>query len=264
MEKQYTLLTGASQGLGKAMTFELAQRGENLMLVALPESGLEDLSSFIKQNYAVDVHYLEIDLSETGSYYEILGYIEKFNIQLKYIINNAGVLSRGLFEELDDRFIHDQIMVNVTAPTMLIRLLLNNLKRNSPAGILNVSSLASFFPLPKKQVYCASKAYLSSFSKSLRKELKKDNISVSVVSPGSLNTTTKLCCQNKKLGWLNRQSVLDPESVAKIAIDGMLTGKKEIIPGFINNCFVKIDKILPEYIEDRLTNNEIKKIESLS
>jgi hypothetical protein len=264
MEKQYTLLTGASQGLGKAMTFELAQRGESLMLVALPESGLEDLSSFIKQNYAVDVHYLEIDLSETGSYYEILGYIEKFNIQLKYIINNAGVLSRGLFEELDDRFIHDQIMVNVTAPTMLIRLLLNNLKRNSPAGILNVSSLASFFPLPKKQVYCASKAYLSSFSKSLRKELKKDNISVSVVSPGSLNTTTKLCCQNKKLGWLNRQSVLDPESVAKIAIDGMLTGKKEIIPGFINNCFVKIDKILPEYIEDRLTNNEIKKIESLS
>jgi hypothetical protein len=264
MEKQYTLLTGASQGLGKAMTFELAKRGMNLFLVALPDSGLEDLSSFIKQNYAVDVHYLEVDLSKTESYYEILGNIEKFNIPLKYLINNAGVLSRGLFQELDDRFIHDQIMVNVTAPTMLTRLLLKNLKENSPSGILNVSSLASFFPLPKKQVYCATKAFLSSFSKSLRKELKEDHISVSVVSPGSLNTTTKLCCQNKKLGWLNRQSVLDPESVANMAIDGMLTGKKEIIPGFINNCFVKIDKVLPEYIEDKLTNNEIKKIEVIT
>ena len=264
MEKQYTLLTGASQGLGKAMTFELAERGMNLILVALPDSGLKDLSSFIEENYAVDVHFLELDLSKSDNYYKISRYIDKSNINLKFLINNAGVLSRGLFEELDDKFIHDQIMVNVTAPTMLTRLLLKNLKKNSPSGILNVSSLASFFPLPKKQVYCATKAYLSSFSKSLRKELKKDHISVSVVSPGSLNTTTKLCCQNKKLGWINKQSVLDPESVAKTAINGMFTGKKEIIPGFINNCFVKIDKILPEYIEDKLTNNEIKKIEVLT
>ena len=264
MEKKYTLLTGASQGLGKAMTFELAKRGMNLILVALPDSGLEDLASFIKQNYAVDVQFLELDLSKSNNYYKISKFIDKYNISLKYLINNAGVLSRGLFEELDDQFIHDQIMVNVTAPTMLTKILLKNLKENSPSGILNVSSLASFFPLPKKQVYCATKAYLSSFSKSLRKELREDNITVSVVSPGSLNTTTKLCCQNKKLGWINKQSVLDPESVAKTAIDGMLAGKKEIIPGFINNCFVKIDKILPEYFEDKLTNNEIKKLEVLT
>jgi len=115
--------------------------------------------------------------------------------------------------------------------------------------------------LPKKQVYCGTKAYLQSFSNSLRKELKKDNISVTMVCPGPLNTTTKLCYQNRIVCWISRESVLSPESVAKLSIDGMLEGKKTIIPGFINKCFLFLEKILPEYIQDKLTNGEIKKLE---
>ena len=263
MNTNFTLVTGASKGFGKAMSLELAGRGMNLVLIALPNSGLKELSRFIENNYDVKVYYLEEDLSIIDTYNEIFDFIENNNINIKYLINNAGILSRGFFEDLENQFVIDQIEVNVLAPTVLIKLLLPNLKQNAPAGILNISSMASFFALPKKQVYGGTKAYLISFSKSLRKELKKDHISVTTICPGAMNTTTQLCYQNRILGFMARESTLTPEVAAKIAIDGMLRGKKVIVPGFINRCFVALDKVLPEFIEDRLTNGEIKKLETI-
>jgi short-subunit dehydrogenase len=259
MKKYYTLITGASQGFGKAMALELAQREMHLVLVALPNSGLKELSDFIIKNFKVNVLWLEADLSNTKSYYDISNYINDNEIQLKYLINNAGVLSRGYFDELSDVFIIKQIEVNVTAPTLLISLLLNNLKRNAPAGILNISSMAGLFNLPKKQVYCGTKAYLLSFSKSLRKELKKDKISVTTICPGGLNTTTRLCYQNRIVSKITRESTLDPEQAAKISINAMLNGKNIIIPGLINKCFILLDKLLPSFIKDILTNRELNK-----
>ncbi len=259
MKNYYTLITGASQGFGKAMAFEFARREMNLVLVALPNSGLKELSDFIEENFNVDIFYLEADLSNADSYYEIADHIKYNNIQIKYLVNNAGVLSKGYFDELTDQFILKQIEVNVIAPTLLIRLLLKNLKKNSPSGIMNISSMASFFALPKKQVYGGTKAYLLSFSKSLRKELKKDNISVTTVCPGGLNTTTRLCYQNRIVGMITQRSTLNPEEAAKISIEGMLKKKNIIIPGFVNKCFMILDKLLPEFIKDKLTNREIKK-----
>lgn len=259
MKNYYTLITGASKGFGKAMTLEIAQRGMHLVLVALPNSGLKELAGFIKENYKVNVLYIEADLSLVESYYKVADYIKDNNIQIKYLVNNAGVLSRGFFDDLEDKFVLKQIEVNVSAPTLLIKLLLNNLKQNAPSTIMNISSMAGFFALPKKQVYGGTKAYLLSFSNSLRKELKKDNISVTTVCPGGLNTTTRLCYQNRICSWITQKSVLSPEEAATISINGMLNGKKLIIPGFINKCFMVIDKILPEYIKDKLTNIELNK-----
>ena len=145
MKSNYTLITGASQGFGKAMAFEFANRNMNLVLVALPNSGLIELSEFIEDNYHVGVHAMELDLSYTENCYAIADYISKNAIPIKYLVNNAGILSRGFFEDLNDQFILKQIEVNVTAPTLLIKLLLNNLKTNAPSGILNISSMAAFF-----------------------------------------------------------------------------------------------------------------------
>lgn len=263
MKTYFTLVTGASKGFGKAMSLELAERGMNLVLIALPNSGLKELARFIEKNYGVEVFYLEEDLSIIDTYYEIFDFIENNSINIKYLINNAGILSRGFFEDLENQFVIDQIEVNVLAPTVLIKLLLPNLKNNAPSGILNISSMAGFFALPKKQVYGGTKAYIISFSKSLRKELKKDNISVTTICPGAMNTTTKLCYQNRILGFMARESTLTPEYAAKVAIEGMIKGKKVLVPGFINKCFVALDKLLPESIEDKLTSGEIEKLESI-
>jgi hypothetical protein len=262
MRTYYTLITGASQGFGKAMALEFADRKMNLVLAALPHSGLPQLSDFIEKHLNVTVHYLELDLSKTSSCYAILDYIEEHHLQIKYLVNNAGVLSRGFFDELNDQFILKQIEVNVTTPTLLIKLLLNNLKQCAPAAILNISSMAGFFALPKKQVYGGTKAYLTSFSKSLAKELKKDNISVTTICPGGLNTTNRLCYQNRIVGWITRESVLNPEDAAKIAINGMLHKRSVVVPGFVNKCLMALDKLLPEFIKDKLANREINKFPS--
>jgi len=259
MKNYYTLITGASQGFGKSMAFEFAKRETNLILVSLPNSGQWELSNFIRKQFNVEVLSLELDLSKMDSCYIIADFIKDNNLQVKYLVNNAGILSRGFFDEMDDKYIIKQIEVNVMAPTLLTKLLLDNLKKSSPSAILNISSMAAFFPLQKKQVYCGTKSYLLSFSKSLKKELKKDNISVTAICPGGLNTTTRLCYQNRIVGWITRESILNPEEAAKIAIDGMIHKKMVIVPGFVNKCFMILDKLLPEFVKDMLANSEIKK-----
>ena len=257
--KTYALITGASQGLGKALALEFANRKINLILLALPNSGLLELSYFIRQNMDVDVHHLELDLSAIDSCYAVKDYVGDNHLNIQFLVNNAGVLSRGFFETLEEGFVLKQIAVNITAPTLLIKLLLPIMTLNENAAILNISSMASFFALPKKQVYGATKAYLTSFSKSLAKELKKDKVTVTTICPGGLNTTTRLCYQNRILSWLPRKSVLNPENAAKIAINAMLKGKPLVIPGFINRCLLVLDKLLPEFVKDRLTNRELKR-----
>ncbi|SFZ93687.1 hypothetical protein SAMN05428642_103275 [Flaviramulus basaltis] len=255
--KAYTLITGASQGFGKALAIEYAKKMMNLVLVSLPNSGLPTLSDFLKTNFKIDVLYFEIDLSSKENCMNLYQEVKNENISIKYLINNAGMLSKGLFEDMNEDYFLTQINVNVATPTLLTKLFINDFKLNAPSGILNVSSMASFFHLPKKQVYGGTKAYLLSFSKSLRKELKPYNISVSIVCPGGMNTTTGLCLQNRGLSWISKQSIMNPEDVAKITIKKFNKGKEVIIPGSVNKTFMFLDSLLPAKIKNRLTKNAI-------
>lgn len=255
--KNYTLITGASQGFGRALAMEYANKSMNLVLVALPNSGLEQLSDFLKSNFGINVLFFEMDLSSKKNCNLLYNEVKRNGISIKYLINNAGMLSNGLFEDMSEDYFLTQIKVNVATPTLLTKLFMNDFKTNAPSGILNVSSMASFFHLPKKQVYGGTKAYLLSFSKSLRKELKEYGISVSIVCPGGMNTTSKLCLQNRKLNGISRSSILNPEEAAKITVIQFTNGKEVIIPGRINKIFMFLDFILPRAIKNRLTNNVI-------
>ena len=120
--------------------------------------------------------------------------------------------------------------------------------------------MASFFYLPKKQVYGATKSFIYFFSKALRKEVEKDNVHVTVLCPGGMNTTPALTLMNKTGNYLSRLSIMNPEEVVPLAIDGLLHGKEVIIPGRINRLFMFLDKILPESIKKRLTARSMKKL----
>ena len=128
MKSYHIIVTGASQGLGKAIALELVRREENLLLISLPNSGQEELTKFIEENSPIDIHHIEMDLSNPNSLKTIREYIDKNQLNIKYLINNAGVLSRGSFDSLTPDFITKQVEVNVLAPTMLTHLLLDDLK----------------------------------------------------------------------------------------------------------------------------------------
>lgn len=243
--KPYVLITGASGGLGKAFAFAYAKKGMNLVLTDLPNPGLGVLSNFLRLNYGVKIYDKEIDLSLIDNCNQLYKEVKEHGISISYLINNAGVLSQGFFEEVTKRYIETQIEVNVMVPTLLSKLFLDDLKLHKPSGILNVCSMASFFNLPTKQVYGATKAYLLSFSKSLSLELEPYGITVSAMCPGGLNTTTQMCLHNSRLPWLSKQSILDPEIAVDIAIKAFQKGKKVIIPGKVNKLLHLIDGLLP-------------------
>jgi uncharacterized protein len=260
MEKPYTLITGASEGLGKALAIECASRGMHLILVALPGPELSFLADFIKRNYNVDVISIEKDLCVDGSCTGLFNEVNALNVPVNMLINNAGIGSTVLFEEGSISMYEKQIKLNVLATTLITRLFLDMLKRNSTSYILNVGSMASFFYLPKKQVYGATKSFIYFFSKTLRKELKQDNVKVSVLCPGGMNTSPALTLMNKTGNWLSRFSVMNPEDVVPVAIDGLLKGKEVIIPGSVNKFFMVLNRILPGWIKRIITNRGMKKL----
>ncbi|HYC39797.1 MAG TPA: SDR family NAD(P)-dependent oxidoreductase [Chitinophagaceae bacterium] len=258
LNSRFTVITGASEGFGKALALECASRNMDLVLVALPGSGLPQLATFIKKNFAVSVFSFEHDLSSAEECVSFCGKLAAAAIRVNMLINNAGMGGTHYFEERGLPYYHKQISLNIAAPTFISYLLLDNLKANSPSHILNVSSLASFFNLPKKQVYAGTKSFLVSFSKSLRRELKERNVNVSTVCPGGMNTTPALILQNRTGSWISRLSVMDPAQVARITIDQLLRKKELIIPGRLNKLFLLLDRVMPKFLKNKITDREMK------
>ena len=256
----YTLITGASEGLGKALAIECARRNMNLILVALPGPDLYSLANLIKLNYHVQVVCIGKDLCRDESCMELHAEVTALNLPVNILINNAGIGSTMPFEEGSPDLYKRQIKLNVLATTLITRLFLTTLQLHDHSYILNVGSMASFFYLPKKQVYGATKSFIYFFSKSLRKELREKNVHVSILCPGGMNTNLPLTLMNKTGSYLARLSVMNPEDVVPIAIDGLLQGKEVIIPGKLNNFFIFLDKILPAAVKKIITQFGMKKL----
>ncbi|MDP4129943.1 MAG: SDR family NAD(P)-dependent oxidoreductase [Bacteroidota bacterium] len=259
-EKFFTLITGASEGLGKSFALDCARRNMHLILVALPDSGLDRLVDFIRRNFPVSVIAFEKDLTGPLSCHELLMEIQRQKLSLRVLINNAGIGSTLPLSEESVEFYERQIRLNVLATTIITRLFLTNLEQHTPSYILNVGSMASFFFLQQKQVYGATKSYIYFFSKSLRKEVRRGGIHVAVLCPGGINTNVPVTLLNRKLGWFSKLSVMEPERVAAIAMDRLLRGDAVIVPGMVNNFFMLLDKLLPGFVKKRVTDYGIRRL----
>ncbi len=260
----YTLITGASEGFGRALAIECASRKMNLILVALPDSKLHLLAETLIEKYAIDVIAIEKDLSIEENCTMLYKKMEELKLPVNMLINNVGISSTMFFSEGSIDFYQKQVKLNVMTTTLLTSLFLEMLKTNKPSHILNVGSLSCFFYLAKKQVYGATKSYIYSFSKSLRGELSSEGVNVSVICPGGMNTNETIIQTNKANNWLARQSIMNPEEVAPIAIKGLLNRKEIIIPGRMNKLFLLIDKLLPTFLIKMIANNHINKFKSYS
>ena len=260
--KVYTLITGSSEGLGKAFAIECARRNMNLILVALPSPELYALAAFIKANYPVEIVCFGKDLCRDESCMELYKEVAALNLQVNMLINNAGIGSTILFREGSPVLFEKQIRLNVLATTLITRLFLPMLQKHARSYILNVGSLASFFYLPKKQVYGATKSFIYFFSKSLKEELRHSNVQVSVLCPGGINTNPAITLMNKTGNCISRLSVMNPEDVVPVALNGLLRGREVIIPGRLNNFFMLLDKLLPVFIKKVLTGITMKTIDA--
>jgi len=260
MQQLTAIVTGASEGLGKSFAIELAGRNINLVLVALPGSGLPELASFIRKNFGVTIHHLEIDLTHAESYSEIFTWLKERRITAHLLINNAGLGNWSWFEDKNIAFYKMQIELNVITPVLLTRLFLAQTDAAVTSYILNVGSLGGLFLVPKKQVYGATKSFIRYFTKCLQLELYGSNVKLSLLSPGGINTKPELLVMNNTLKGISKATIQEPEKVARIAIDGLLKGKKEIIPGVLNRLLVLLNSLLPAYVKDNIIKRRLNTI----
>ncbi|KOH44971.1 SDR family NAD(P)-dependent oxidoreductase [Sunxiuqinia dokdonensis] len=243
--KLYTLITGASTGLGKAFAKECAQRNMNLILVSLPNENLTGLCEELRQTYQVNVFCKETNLTSRQAVLDFSNWVlENFHVNI--LINNAGIGGTQSFVNSETDYLDDMIQLNIRAMTLLTRLILPELKRHSTANILNVSSLAAFSPVPYKTIYPATKAFVHHFTRGLEAELQDSNVQVSVLNPGPIMTNSDVTKRINGQSAYVKLSIMTPEQVAQIAIRKMMSGKSVIIPGFMNRLNAFFIRLVPE------------------
>jgi uncharacterized protein len=255
----YTLITGASQGIGKALAEECAKQQMNLYLVALPNSGLAEYSSRLSKNYSVKTRFYESDLNLPDAYLKVFEYAVNQEIWVNTLINNAGIGFNGHFADMTAGDIESMIMLNVRATTMLTYIFLDHLKQIKHSRILNMGSMAAWLPLPGKCIYAASKAYVLFFSKALQSELKGTGISVTAVLPYGVLTNNMVKERINKSGKLAHLTVMTPEKVAKISIEGLMKNRKIIIPGKFGRAIFYTGWLIPQGLVIKMMEKEFEK-----
>ncbi|MBN2634844.1 MAG: SDR family NAD(P)-dependent oxidoreductase [Prolixibacteraceae bacterium] len=243
----YTLITGASAGLGKQIAIECAKRGHNLFLVSLPKTGLEELVEDLKSNYAVSIEYLSIDLTKKKAPQKVYDFALGKGLAVNILVNNAGLGFNGKLENQTYELIDTMVLLNVRAATLLTFLFLPSMKIMTNAYVLNISSFGALTPLPNKSVYAATKTYLLFLTQALNEELKGTNVKVTSVHPNGIRSERANSNINKS-GLIARIASLSPEYVATIALDNMLAGNKFVIPGAMSKFYYYLGISLPHGI----------------
>lgn len=256
----YTLITGASNGLGLAMAKYCAELGQHLILVSLPNEGLQQVASDIANKHRVNTVFYECDLTSGDSVKELYNWTKTNKLSINFLINNAGFGGVGSFEEYSFEYINQMMDLNIKSVTQMTHTFTPDLKLNAPSHVLNVASMAANFPFPYKSIYSASKVYVRNFSLALSEEFRHFNISVSIVQPGAVPTNDVVINQLKNGGFLAKLSSTSAEEVAKLAIDGTLAGKRVITPGFKNRVSLFLMKLIPTWASLPLLGKQGRKM----
>jgi len=228
---KFTLITGASSGIGESFACAYAKKGKSLILVSRSEGRLRDLASKLSKTYCVSIHTITQDLSNPNSAEDLLYAINKLGIEVDLIINNAGFGLIGDFEYQDISKIQDMIFLNILTLTKITYFLLPQIKKNR-GGIINVASHAAFQPIPYAAAYAASKSYVLNFTQAISEELAGNNLKIMALCPGATRTAF-FTTANHSLEKTRFKS-LSAEEVVIEAISAFEKGKPVLVTGWLN------------------------------
>jgi len=246
------LITGASSGIGSEFARQLAPVAAKMILVARRDDGLQALESELKAiNIRLEVFTRSLDLRDQSDLERFCDWLDQSMFALDFLINNAGLGDHGPFINSEWERVSSMLQVNINALTYLTFRVLPILKRTGRGAILNVSSIASFQPLPNNAVYAATKAYVTSFSEAVRAELRSSNICVTVLCPGPVST--EYLSHATRAG--DREShtapflLLPVEEVVRDALQAAAKDRPRVVPGVLVNFAITFLRFLPMFIK---------------
>ena len=239
------LITGASNGIGLELAKIHASKGGDLVLVARNKQKLDEIKAALVNQYKVKVYTIGKDLSEYNAAREVYDETRKQNIQIDYLINNAGFGDFGMFAETDWNKELKMINLNITTLTQFTKLYLKDMVARKNGKIMNVASTAAFQPGPTMAVYYATKAYVLSFSEAIGNEVSDKGVTVTALCPGATESGFQAAAAMEESALVKGKKLPTSKEVAEYGYRSMMKGKTVAIHGLINYIMANSVRFLP-------------------
>jgi short-subunit dehydrogenase len=237
------LITGASSGIGVALAGELARRGHGLTLVARRADRLRELAAKIADEHGVRVEFIAADLTDAADRDKIPGEVAARGQVVDLLINDAGMGTSGRFFEIPIAKELQMIRLNVEAMVALCGAFLPGMVERGSGGVLNVASVSGFMPVPQQATYSASKAFVLTFTEALTIDLHGTGVTATALCPGPVATEFEGIIEG-----LPKRLFIEPERVAREAIDALEQGRLSVVPGAMN----KVNAVSGRYTPRRM------------
>ncbi|MEI5908796.1 SDR family oxidoreductase [Bacillus spongiae] len=237
--KQTALITGASSGIGKEFSYQLAEKGMDVVLVARTKTALDKLAEDITKKYKVKATVITADLSVEYAAKDISETIKEKGLVIDYLVNNAGFATSGEFLNNEKEIDHKQVTVNVQSIVDLTHEFLPSMVKRGAGTIINVASLVAFQPVPYMAVYSATKAFVLSFTESLAEEYRSKGITFFAICPGATNTNFFEAAGDK-----TPSVTRTPKQVVQTALRGIENGKSFAVDGKKNYFLAQSSRLL--------------------
>jgi hypothetical protein len=252
---KWSLITGASSGIGKEYALQLSKLGSNTIILARREKRLQELKSEILQKYPDrKVHIIQADLSKENGPQFIFEKISALKIKIHILINNAGLGAYTPLLESDWEGQKEMILLNIMSLTQLTHYFVQHMAQHGEQSyITNVASIAAYISPPNFSTYNGTKSFVRTFSSTLSEELRKTNIHIFCLSPGGVTTEFSEVSGQELSASANR-AMMNPHDVTSQAIKAMLSKKTSLIPGFANQMMALIPRFLPDRLMTRITS----------
>lgn len=235
------LVTGASSGIGRAIAQQLAATGTQVVLVARNEEALKETAASAPKQMEV----MPADLSKTKDLENLAKYLETQPVDL--LVNNAGIWSFGAFKDATFKDISKMMDVNMDALTKLCYAVIPKMIERQKGYILNVSSIAGGQPLPYENIYAATKAFVTTFSQGLYKELEPYGIGVTALLPGLVRTNLfEASGGQESVEKMPEFLWMDAKEVAEIALKATQNKKPICVPGAVNKVVASLVDVTPK------------------
>lgn len=251
-----TVITGASSGIGEAFARALAARGHNLLLVARSEDKLMTLCSELGRISRIHCQHAAMDLTKPESPEQLFAEATQRDMQVDFLINNAGFGSMGDFATLDVTRELEMIDLNVGALVEITHRFLQPMRERKSGTILNVASTAGYQPVPYMATYAATKAFVLSFSEALWEENRTYGIEVMALCPGVTETGFFAASHIQKPP---ARIVETPEQVVDTALRALKRRKSSIISGLPNKFMVQTERFVPRSFVLRTIGSVMRK-----
>ncbi|RZJ76098.1 MAG: SDR family oxidoreductase [Flavobacterium sp.] len=246
--KLFTLITGASSGIGLELAKLFAKDGQNLIIVGREEEKLAAAESFLKQN-GIEVWSISKDLFHPDAATDLYKEIKQKGYEVDVLVNDAGQGVYGKFIENDLERELDIVQLNISSLVTLTKYYATDMVARGTGKILNVASIASKAPGPYQAVYHGTIAFVHSFSESIRRELKDTGVTVTSLLPGPTDTDFFNKADMLESKIVQEGNLDDAAKVAKDGYEALLAGQDMVVSGFKNKMTVAMGNITPDSMQ---------------